>query len=294
METTQKTAITVEANINAPVEKVWKLWIEPLHIMRWNNASDDWQTPRVENDLRVNGDFIFRMEAKDGSSGFDLEGTYTDVKPLERIAYVLKDGRKVSVSFTGKGITTFVKETFETEEKNSTEFQKKGWQAILDNFKKYVESRKELETMHFEIKINASADKVYKAMLDEKKYQEWTAAFNPAGSYYKGSWRKGSKIEFLGPDKKGELGGMVSRIKENIPNNFVSIEHLGVIKNGKEIMSGPEAETFVGSLENYTFKEDHGNTLLLVDTDSNQELKKIFLDAWPKALSKVKEISEKA
>lgn len=294
METTQKTAITVEATINAPVEKVWKLWTEPLHIMRWNNASDDWHTPRAENELYKNGKFVIRMEAKDGSAGFDFGGTYTEVRPLERIAYTMDDGRKVSVTFAARENTTFLIETFEAEETNSIEVQQKGWQAILDNFKKYVESGKELETMHFEIKINATADKVYKAMLDEKKYSEWTSAFNPGGSFYKGSWGKGSKIEFLGPDQKGELGGMVSRIKENIPNSFISIEHLGIVKNGKEITSGPETEGWAGALENYTFKEDHGKTLLQVDTDSNQEFKKFFQDVWPKALSKVKELSEKS
>src|SRR5687767_9968984 len=101
--TTTATIITVEAIINAPVEKVWKFWSEPTHIMKWNSASDDWHTPSSTNDLRKGGKFTARMEAKDGSFGFDFAGEYTDVKTHERIAYVMGDGRKVEVLFSSKG-----------------------------------------------------------------------------------------------------------------------------------------------------------------------------------------------
>ena len=96
----EKKIITVQAVINAPVEQVWKLYTEPEHVMKWNNASEDWHTPRAENDLRVGGKFHYRMEAKDGSSGFDFDGTYEQVKTNELIAYSLTDGRKVEVTFT--------------------------------------------------------------------------------------------------------------------------------------------------------------------------------------------------
>jgi uncharacterized protein YndB with AHSA1/START domain len=140
MEPKDKTKITVESTINAPVEKVWKLWTLPEHITKWNYASDDWHTPKAENDLRVGGKFLSRMEAKDGSFGFDFGGVYDEVKTNELIAYTIGDGRKVKVIFTNQGNTTKVTETFEAESQNSIEMQKNGWQAILNNFKKYAES----------------------------------------------------------------------------------------------------------------------------------------------------------
>lgn len=140
MNSTDKTKITVAATVNAPVEKVWETWTSPKHITRWNNASDDWHTPRADNDLRVGGKFNTRMEAKDGSFGFDFWGVYDEVKTNELIAYTLGDDRKVVVSFTNNGNTTDVTETFEAESTNPVEMQQGGWQAILDNFKKYTES----------------------------------------------------------------------------------------------------------------------------------------------------------
>ena len=140
METANKTSITVEATVNAPVEKVWKLWSGPEHITKWANASDDWHTTRAENDLREGGKFLSRMEAKDGSFGFDFGGVYDQVKNNELIEYTLGDGRKVKIIFTGKGNETKVVETFDAEETNPVEMQRGGWQAILNNFKKYAES----------------------------------------------------------------------------------------------------------------------------------------------------------
>lgn len=291
MRTTEKKVITVEATINAPVEKVWKLWTEPEHITKWNNASEEWHTPKAENELRTGGKFLSRMEAKDGSAGFDFEGIYNEVEKNKLITYTIADGRQVNVRFTGNENTTTVSEAFEAENTFSIEMQQSGWQAILNNFKKYVESFKEMERLHFEIIINSSAEKVYKIMLDEKHFSTWTAEFNP-GSHYQGSWEKGSKILFLGPDLQGNMGGMVSRIVENIPCKFVSVEHLGLVENGREVTSGKAIEGWAGALENYTFQENNGKTLLAVDMDSNQEFTAYFSETWPKALNKLKEICE--
>ena len=134
-----KTAITVEAVIGAPIEKIWKYWTEPEHIKNWNFASDDWCAPAATNDLRVGGKFSCRMEAKDGSMGFDFGGTYTGVKLNESIASILGDGRKLAVEFIKAGDDYKVIETFEAEDENPIELQKGGWQAILNNFKNYVE-----------------------------------------------------------------------------------------------------------------------------------------------------------
>lgn len=131
--------ITVEVSLNLPIEKVWELWTQPKHIMNWNFASEDWHCPRAENDVRTGGRFNSRMEAKDGSAGFDFEGSYDEVKEHELIAYTIGD-RKVRVTFVPLGFATLVREEFEPENENSLELQKNGWQSILDNFKKYAES----------------------------------------------------------------------------------------------------------------------------------------------------------
>lgn len=139
METKQPTKVTVQAVIQAPVDKVWRYWTEPEHITKWNQASDDWHSPRSENDLRVGGKFVTRMEAKDGSMGFDFGGEYDEVKLHETIAYTMGDGRRVDIAFTAQGNETKVVEIFDAETSHPVEFQQAGWQAIMDNFKKYTE-----------------------------------------------------------------------------------------------------------------------------------------------------------
>jgi uncharacterized protein YndB with AHSA1/START domain len=133
--------IKVETTINAPIEKVWEYWNDPNHITKWAFASDDWEAPHAENDLIVGGKFLTRMAAKDGSSSFDFVGTYTNVIPNEEIGYTIADGRTVSAHFEKLGEnSTKVVEEFEMENQNSEEMQRGGWQAMLDNFKKYVEN----------------------------------------------------------------------------------------------------------------------------------------------------------
>ncbi len=133
--------ITVVAHINAPIEKVWEYYNLPEHITKWNNASEDWHTPRAENDLRVGGKFVFRMEAKDESMGFDFGGIYDEIEEKKLIKYTIDDGRKVVVEFTGNAKETKVVINFEAENENPVERQREGWQAILNNFKKYVEEK---------------------------------------------------------------------------------------------------------------------------------------------------------
>lgn len=139
METVNTTIVTIEAIVNAPIEKVWKYWTEPQHVRNWNAASADWHTTRAENDLRVGGNFVYRMEAKDGSFGFDFGGTYDVVKENGYIEFTMGDGRKVKTSFTQQDDAVKVVETFDAENTHPVDFQKAGWQAILDNFKKYTE-----------------------------------------------------------------------------------------------------------------------------------------------------------
>lgn len=139
METSNKRIITVETTVNAPIEKIWKDWNDPVHIKRWYSASDDWHAPYADNDLRVNGKFTTTMAAKNGSMSFDFQGIYTNIEENKIIEYVLADGRKVKIVFTHADGMTKITETFDAESVNSLELQREGWQAILDNFKKYSE-----------------------------------------------------------------------------------------------------------------------------------------------------------
>lgn len=150
-----------------------------------------------------------------------------------------------------------------------------------------------MQKLHFSIKIDAPKEKVWNIMLDDKTYREWTRVFSP-GSYYKGDWSKGSKILFLGPDPKtGQEDGMVSRIAENRPYEYISIEHLGIVHNDKEDTTSEEARKWAPAFENYTFKEADGATELQVDMDSEDGYADMFSRLWPKALKKLKEIAEK-
>lgn len=142
METGNKVTISVETTVHAPVEKVWEYWTEPQHITKWSFASDDWHAPNAETDLRVGGKFLTRLEAKDGSFGFDFNGVYDEIEINELISFTLGDGRKVTVTFIAQENNTKVIEAFEAEESHSIEQQKAGWQAFLDNFKKYSEISK--------------------------------------------------------------------------------------------------------------------------------------------------------
>lgn len=142
MSAGDKVTLTVETTVYAPVEKVWEYWTEPRHITQWSFASDDWHAPTAENDLRAGGKFVTRMEAKDGSFGFDFGGIYDEVRTHEWIAYTLGDGRKVTISFNPVDNGTKIVETFEAESSHSIEQQQAGWQAFMDNFKKYSEQPK--------------------------------------------------------------------------------------------------------------------------------------------------------
>jgi len=150
-----------------------------------------------------------------------------------------------------------------------------------------------MQKLQFKIDINAPIEKVWDTMLEDKTYRVWTAPFNE-GSYYMGDWSKGSKILFLGPNPEtGKEGGMVSRIKDNRKHEFISIEHLGMVNDGVEDTTSEAVKPWAGSLENYSFKNLNGKTELLIEIDINDDFKDMFNDMWPKALQKLKEISEK-
>lgn len=136
--------LSVSSLVSIDVGNVWQLWNEPKHIINWNSASEEWHCPRAINDLREGGSFCYRMEAKDGSMGFDLEGVYDTVKETEMITYSLADGRQSTTTFEPMKEGTRITTIFDAEETNSLEMQKNGWQAILDSFKDYAENLKNL------------------------------------------------------------------------------------------------------------------------------------------------------
>ena len=140
-----KSKIKISVNLKTPLLTVWQLWTSPSHIIHWNFATSDWQTPSARVDLRVGGKFNYRMETKDGSMGFDFEGIFTAVVPLKRLEYSMSDDRHVCVTFDEKSDQTIVTEEFEPEDENSLELQEMGWQAILNNFKTYTESYKGID-----------------------------------------------------------------------------------------------------------------------------------------------------
>jgi uncharacterized protein YndB with AHSA1/START domain len=139
MQTTEKTVITIEATVKAPIEKVWKYWSEPQHITQWAFATEEWHAPAAENDLRTGGKFSTTMAAKDGSFSFEFAGEYDKVETHKTINYTIGDGRKVQTSFQSSGNETKVVQSFEAEDQNSIDMQRGGWQAILNNFKRHVE-----------------------------------------------------------------------------------------------------------------------------------------------------------
>lgn len=152
-----------------------------------------------------------------------------------------------------------------------------------------------MKKLQFKINIKAPVTKVFDFMLGrntKSTYEQWTSLFNPT-STYEGSWDKGNKILFIGIDEKGEKGGMVSKIVENILYQFVSIQHYGLLKAGKEITEGPEVEQWANGFENYTFEENKEVTTLTVDLDTTEDFVDYMNQTYPKALDKLKELCEK-
>ena len=152
-----------------------------------------------------------------------------------------------------------------------------------------------MKKLQFKVTIKAPVSRIYNLMLgisNKSTYEQWTALFNPT-STYEGSWTKGTKMLFIGVDENGEKGGMVSRIADNIPNRFVSIQHYGLYKANKEITEGPEVEKWANGYENYSFEENNGSTTLTIDLDVNNDFLDYMNETYPQALEKLKELCEK-
>ncbi len=287
METAKQTVITVETIIDAPVDKVWKIWNDPKHITQWNNASDDWHTPQAENDLRVGGQLRATMAAKDGSMSFEFIATYDKIVPNKSIDYTIEDGRKVTVEFSPQGSKTKVVESFEAEGTNPVEMQRDGWQAILDNFKKHTERLNKYHQLDFSITIDASLKKVWDIMLSEKTYRQWVGAAWP-GSYFEGEWKEGETLCFFNSEKSGTKAKLI----EHRPYQFSRAEHVSCFDKGKEDTSSSIARSWIGCTESYAFSERNGHTTVKVTMHVTADWVDMFNTDWPKALAKLKEICE--
>lgn len=288
MTTTEKNTITIQATVNAPVEQVWQFWNDPLHITQWNFAAPEWRCPWAKNDLRIGGNFSSRMEARDGSMGFDFSATYTDVKENEHIAYELGDGRQVDIYFKADGDKTHITESFDAENQNDTEMQRAGWQAILNNFKAHVEYAAVYEPAYFIIEIHAPKEKVWNIMLDPEAYKTWTGAAWP-GSFYVGEWEQGNTLRFIGPDESGTKAKLI----EHRPYEFSLAEHVAMLVKGKEDTESTDAKKWIGSREMYFFSEENGRTTLKIVMFLPSDWKDMMTADWPKALNKLKELCEK-
>jgi len=286
MKTTYQ-SITIEATVNAPVEKVWKIWTDPRHITQWNNASDDWHTPKAENDVKVGGHFSFTMAARDGSASFDFGGKYTQVNKHKLIEYTMEDGRTAKIVFTMLGDQTKVVETFDAENENPIEMQRGGWQAILNNFKKHTERLNKYHQLDFSITIDAPLKKVWDTMLSEKTYKQWVGAAWP-GSYFEGEWREGETLCFFNPEKSGTKAKLI----EHRPYQFSRAEHIACFDKGKEDTTSSIARSWIGCTESYAFSEHNGHTTHKVTMHVTADWVDMFNTDWPKALTKLKEICE--
>lgn len=277
--------IAIETMIKAPIEKVWNAYNDPIAITKWNQASPDWHCPYADNDLRKGGKLKSRMEAKDGSFGFDFEAVYDEVREYKKIAYTMGDGRQAITSFEKLDNATKIITVFDAETDNPLELQQTGWQAILNSFKLYIESRKDL---HFSIAINAGKQKVWETMLQPATYKIWTDAAWP-GSKYDGEWKQGARLKFTG----GGGGGTMALIEVCNPCDYLFARHIAIINSDGSLDTDSEmAKEWTGVKEAYQFTETDGVTTLEVFIETFEKWTNMFDEGWPIALEKLKELCE--
>lgn len=286
--------ITVETTVRAPLPEVWRAWTTPEDIVQWNTASPDWHTPRAAVDLRVGGSFTSRMEARDGSMGFDFAGTYTAIVPLRRLECAFGD-RALVVDFIDAGGAVTVRETFDAETTHSPEQQRQGWQAILDSFARHVERRQAAlrstatKPLVFEVSIRAPRERVWDHMLGNAGYRHWTAAFCE-GSYFTGTWAAGAPMRFLSPGGDG----MLAEIAEWRPPAFVSIRILGEVRQGVDDTTSDAVRAWAPAYENYRLDETPEGTHVCVTLDSAPAYEAYMRETYPKALQRLKALAEGA
>jgi uncharacterized protein YndB with AHSA1/START domain len=203
----------------------------------------------------------------------------------------MDDGRGWEVTFIPVDDGTEVREQFEAENMNSRELQEQGWQSILNNFKRHAEARSREKQLRFDIFIQCDPEKVHHILVQPDSYRQWTSEFNPT-SRYEGNWKEGASIRFVGDGADGKSGGIIGRIRREVPGKYLSLEHYGLIKDGVDIFEGAEVEPWAGAQENYHFEKEGNGTRLTVTLETNADFESYFQSTWPKALLKLKSICE--
>ncbi|MCH7409433.1 SRPBCC domain-containing protein [Belliella sp. DSM 111904] len=289
-----KNPIEVRTAIKSNLEQVWNAWIDPKHIVNWNFASDTWHCPAAQLELKKGGRFTYTMAAKDGSMAFDFSGVFEQVQEMKILTFKLDDGRAVEVEFQQDGEEVLLIERFEPEQLNDVDLQKSGWQAIVDNFRIYVQGLSEDEKVEISIETQIDAPKstVFEVMLADKTYREWVSAFHP-GSYFIGSWDKvGGELLFVGPNEQGEDSGMIAEVLEYAYGEKVTLIYTGLFSKGKRIFEGKAVDTWKGGKESYALIEMNGITHLTVKSEIPSAYAASFEQSWEQALDILKRLCE--
>jgi uncharacterized protein YndB with AHSA1/START domain len=292
--------IVIHQIFAATPSQVFESCLDSEDNKRWNTAGFGWSTGEVQIDPKVGGRWFAEYKSPDGKDDFVFEGVFTEIIENQKISYKMPkdmgefevDERKAEVLFEEfeKGKTQ-VTITFDAEDLNSIEMQKQGWQAILDNFKTFLERKINPENARLilDIDINASPQKVWKTLLEKESYNIWAATFSP-GSHYQGEIKYDNKVQFLGPDQSG----LISLVKVCIPEFQVSFEHLGGFKDGKEDPDSPMFLPWKGNRETYTLKSKNEITNLSIYQEMSKTEIEYFEEMWAKALEVIKKIAEES
>ena len=278
--------ISISVTIKSDIHTVWKSFTETKHIVNWYFASPDWHAPTAEHDFNNGGKFSIRMEAWDESFGFDYTGTYDKIVDFKEVVYTLDDGRKVDTSFMQTGDEIVVSQDFQADEGIDVEMQRMGWQGILNQLKKYVESK----TVVFEVEadINASADTVWDCLTKNEIYKKWSKAFSP-NSEFKGDWDKGKHIDYIDIGK----GGTRALVEGVELNKFIQQRHIATITAENEIdTKSDSAKHWIGTIENYTLKDIGGAIRFTVHIECHEQFREFIESSWNTAILDFKRVCE--
>lgn len=282
-------SITISTTINAPIANVFNSYLNPQDNLRWNTAGYGWTNDYAKIDAIAGGEFHIGYKSPDEKNDFDFNGKYIEIVKDKLIKSELGDGRKVEVNFEAEDEKTHVTIIFDAEEENSLDLQKQGWSAILENFKKFVERKSNPKNASItkNIVIQATKEKVWKMLLEDKPYRQWTSSFTE-GSYYEGEMKYDGKIMFLSPSGTG----ISSKIVVFIPNFQISFEHLGGVKDGIEDFKSSEFEGWKYARETYTLNGVDGKVNLQIYVEVTKNEEQMMSDLWDKALAELKKMCE--
>ncbi len=270
--------IEIEVLIKNSLDKVWEYWTGQPFISQWYSASDDWWTPWVNQNFQVDQGFVYRMEARDGSMGFDFSGVFTEIVDHEKIVYVLEDGRKVLTTFEERDGRILLKQAFDAEDQNSAQMQKDGWQAILNHFKSFCEGD-QIE-MSFRTVLGTNPNRVWEYLTLPRLYEEWAIAFSEQPKFV-GQWVEGGTIDFI----DFQEGGTRVQLDKVKPFEKLYMTHIAMIDGQAGIVEDhPEAPTWVGTKENYDLELVGKETILTIHIMCHPKYVDYLRNSWEKAV----------